>query len=176
MLKVWPVGKSSLPRVYQWPPAKVFLRLFVFLLNCCFCVQENEKTTPIIITKTPPVKVTGVIFFCCHFACSADFYFNIVFRFHVTTQCFIATIFVSESQLRDLSVYGLSSHNYQRNTPRSFTRLQYARDMLCCNITVTVTVPKTPKLQFYSIPKKLDQRNKLLASIRRHHWQLTYGK
>ncbi len=29
-------------------------------------------------------------------------------------QCFIHAIFVSESQLCDLSVYGHSSHNYQR--------------------------------------------------------------
>ncbi len=33
-----------------------------------------------------------------------------------------------------------------------------------------------PELQFYSIPKRLDRRNKLLASIRKHHWQLTFGQ
>ncbi len=93
-----------------------------------------------------------------------------IYRFLVTSQYFIATIFVSESQLRNLSVYGHSSHNYQRKINETLP--EDARNMLCCNNSRQ----KNPELQFYSIPKRLDRRNKLLASIRRHHWQLTYGQ
>ncbi len=99
-----------------------------------------------------------------------------IHRFHVTSQCFIATIFVSESLLRDLSVYGHSSHNYQRKINETLPEGSqgYTMPGICCAVTTVVRKPH--KLQFYSIPKRLDWRNKLLASIRGHHWQLTSSR
>ncbi len=56
-----------------------------------------------------------------------------IHRFHVTSQCFIAALFVYESQPRDLSVYDHSSHNYQRKInetlPEGSQGLQYTRYM-----------------------------------------------
>ncbi len=63
-----------------------------------------------------------------------------IHRFHVMSQCFIHAIIVSESQLCDLSVYGHSSHNYQRKINETLPEGSQAYNMpgqydnmICCN-------------------------------------------
>uniref|UniRef100_A0A673L3N9 THAP-type domain-containing protein n=1 Tax=Sinocyclocheilus rhinocerous TaxID=307959 RepID=A0A673L3N9_9TELE len=42
---------------------------------------------------------------------------------------------------------------------------------ICCAVGCNNSCQRNPKLQFYSIPKELDRRNKWLALIRRDNWQ-----
>uniref|UniRef100_A0A672PEU3 THAP domain-containing protein 1 n=1 Tax=Sinocyclocheilus grahami TaxID=75366 RepID=A0A672PEU3_SINGR len=44
---------------------------------------------------------------------------------------------------------------------------------ICCAVGCNNSRQRNPELQFYSIPKELDRRNKWLALIRRDHWQPT---
>uniref|UniRef100_A0A671T8D2 THAP-type domain-containing protein n=1 Tax=Sinocyclocheilus anshuiensis TaxID=1608454 RepID=A0A671T8D2_9TELE len=41
---------------------------------------------------------------------------------------------------------------------------------ICCAVGCNNSRQRNPELQFYSIPKELDRRNKWLALIRRDHW------
>ncbi len=73
---------------------------------------------------------------------------NCIHRFHVMSLCFLAAIFVSESQLRVLSVYGHSSHNYQRKVNETLPEGSQGFNMpgICC--AVTTVVRKTPNYNF----------------------------
>ncbi len=66
----------------------------------------------------------------------------------MTSQCFIAAIFVSDSQLHDLSVYGHSSLNYQRKINETLPEGSQGYNMprICC--AVTTVVRKNPNINF----------------------------
>ncbi len=98
-------------------------------------------------------------------------YGKILFIGSTWRQCFTAAIFVSESQLSLWSQQPQLPKKINDTLPEC-SRLRYAQDMLCCNNSRQ----KNPEQQLYSIPKRLDRWDKLLASFRRHHWQLTYGQ
>ncbi|KAL3048898.1 hypothetical protein OYC64_008393 [Pagothenia borchgrevinki] len=44
---------------------------------------------------------------------------------------------------------------------------------ICCAVGCDNSRQRNPGLQFVSIPKDVDRRNKWLAAIRRDHWQPT---
>ena len=44
---------------------------------------------------------------------------------------------------------------------------------ICCAVGCDNSRQRNPGIQFVSIPKDLDRRNKWLAAIRRDHWQPT---
>ncbi|XP_056133917.1 THAP domain-containing protein 1-like [Lampris incognitus] len=44
---------------------------------------------------------------------------------------------------------------------------------ICCAVGCNNSRQRNPRLQFHSVPKELDRRNKWLASIRRDRWQPT---
>ncbi len=77
---------------------------------------------------------------------------------HVTSPCFIAAIFVTLDLKINETLPEGSQHGYNMLG-------------ICCAVSCN-SRERTPELQFYSISKELDRRNKWLASIRRDHWQL----
>ena len=44
---------------------------------------------------------------------------------------------------------------------------------ICCAVGCDSSRQRNPEMQFYSIPKDVERRNKWLAAIRRDHWQPT---